>query len=144
MDPELRGFVKLYLFVVALFFVIAVILADLLRQGLLSMLAQVYFWIGLAYVAASTLAWSGVANLYRYSPTLFVGSRSYRQQIVKAQLWKEGRDDHAFLVGLSFGGALMGLGGAFYTPLFILVDVLAVALALLLLRALRSRTGTKS
>ena len=47
-------------------------------------------------------------------------------------------------MGLSFGGALMGLGAALYDPVFVLVDVLAVAIVLLLLRALQARLGSKS
>jgi hypothetical protein len=144
MDPDVRRFAKFFAVVVAIFFVLGLILAEVFRRDWVNMLAQVYFWIGLAYVAASTLAWSGVANMYRYSPTLFVGSRSYRRQIVRSNMGQEGRDDRSFLVGLAFGGALMGLGAAIFNPLFILADVLAVALALLGLRVFRARTGAKS
>jgi hypothetical protein len=144
MDREIRRFAKFYVVVAAFFFVIGVILAYLLHRDLLNMLAQVYFWMGLAYIAASTLAWSGVANMYRYSPTLFIGSRSYRQQIFRSKMGQEGRDDHAYLLGLAFGGALMGLGAALFEPLFIVVDVLAVALVLLVLHALRSHSVVKS
>ena len=144
MASQLRGYIQLYLIVAVLFFVIGVILANLLHQDLVFVLSEVYLWIGLAYVAASTLAWSGVANLYRYSPTLLIGSRTYRQQVVRGRIWEEGRDNRAFVVGLSFGGALMGLGAALYDPVFVLVDVLAVAIVLLLLRALQARLGSKS
>lgn len=144
MDAELRRFAKFYAVVVAFFFVLGAVLAYILRRDLLFILGEVYFWIGLAYIAASTLAWSGVANTYRYSPTLFVGSRTYRRNIFKLEMGKEGRDDRAFLVGLAFGAALMGLGAAFFDPLFVLVDVLGVALALLVLRWIRSRSGVKS
>lgn len=144
MDRDLRGFLRLYLVVVAIFLAVGVVLAGLLRMPLLSLLAELYLFVGIAYVGASTLAWSGVANLYRYSPTLFVGSRSYRQQIVRGKMWEEGRDDRAFLLGLGFGGAIMGLGAALYDLRFALVDVLGVALTLLVLRARRSRAGAKS
>jgi len=144
MDRGLRGFVEIYLVVVAIFLVVGLIVATLLRQPVLSTLAEVYVFLGVAYVGASTLAWSGVANLYRYSPTLLIGSRSYRQQVVRGKMWLEGRDDPAFLIGLSFGGALLGLGAALYDPFFVLVDALGVALVLLVLRSLRSRMGAKS
>ncbi len=135
---------QLYLVVVAIFLVIGLLLADLLHQDLVFTLAEVYFWVGIGYIAAATLAWSGVANLYRYSPTLFIGSRSYREQVVRAKMWQEGRDDASFLLGLGFGGALLGLGAALIDPLFILVDVLVTAAVLFVLRAIRSRTGAKS
>ncbi len=144
MDRGLRGFVQLYLLIVAIFFVIGLVLARVLHQDIVFTLAEVYFWVGIGYVAASTLAWSGVANVYRYSPTLFIGSRSYREQIIRSKLWQEGRDDASFLLGLGFGGALLGLGAALIDPVFILVDVLVVAVVLLVLHAMRSRAGTKS
>ncbi len=144
MEPELRRFAKLFVVVVAFFFVIGVILAYLLRMDLVFILEEVYFWMGLAYIAASTLAWSGVANMYRYSPTLFIGSRSYRQQIFRSKMGQEGRDDRSFLVGLAFGGSLMGLAAAIFEPAFALLDILAVALVLLGLHLFRTRTGAKS
>ncbi len=144
MDRQIRGFLELYLVVVVFFLVVGVILSSVLHQGLVSMLAEVYLFVGIGYLAASTLAWSGVANLYRYSPTLFVGSPSYRQQVVRGQIWKEGRDDRAFLVGLSFSGALLGLGAALYSPSFLIVDAIGVLAALVALRVLRARAPVKS
>lgn len=144
MDRGLRSFVKVYLIIVALFFPIAVLVATLIRQDVVVTLAEVYLGIGFAYVVASTFAWSGFANLYRYSPTLFLGSRTYREQILRGSIWKEGRDDGAFLLGLSFGAALMGLGAALFDPLFILVDVAGVALVLLVLRVRHARSLAKT
>lgn len=144
MDRDLRAFGQLYLLVVVIFFVIGVVLADVFHQEILFTLAEVYFWVGIGYIAASTFAWSGVANLYRYSPTLFIGSRSYREQLVKPKMWQEGRDDASFLLGLGFGGALLGLAAALIDPLFILIDILVVAIVLLVLHAIRSRTGARS
>lgn len=144
MDRQLRGFIALYLVVVAIFFVVAVVVAEILHGPLLPTLAEVYFFVGVAYFAATTLAWSGVANLYRYSPTLFVGSPSYRQQVVRGQMWKEGRDDRAFLIGLSFSGALLGLGAAIYDPVFLLVDVLGIAVVVVVLRRLHPHSGANS
>ncbi len=144
MDRQIRGFLELYLVVVAFFLVVGVVLSSVLHQGLVPTLAEVYFFVGIAYLGASTLAWSGVANLYRYSPTLFIGSPSYRQQVVRGQIWKEGRDDHSFLVGLSFSGALLGLGAALFNPLFLIVDAIGVASALAVLRVLHARSAAKS
>lgn len=143
MDRELRGFIELFLVVVAIFFVIGALVASLLQQPILSILAEAYVLVGTAYLVASTFAWSGFANVYRYSPTLFMGSPSYRQQAVRGAMWREGRDNHAFLVGLSFGAALIGLGAALYDPVFILVDALVIAGVLLVLYALRSRVALK-
>jgi hypothetical protein len=139
MDRELVGFARFFVVIVAVFLAVGAILAVLLRQTLLATLVQVYFWLGIAYVGASTLAWSGIANLYRYSPTLFIGSRSYRQQIVRSQMWKEGREDRDFVLGLSFGAALLGLAAALYDPLFALPDILIIAAILAVLRLRRAR-----
>ncbi len=144
MDRGLRSFVIVYLVVVAVFLPIAYVVATMLHRDLILTLAQVYLGIGFAYVVASIFAWSGLANFYRYSPTLFVGSRTYRQQIVRGNIWKEGRDDHAFVLGLGFGGALMGLGAAFFDPLFILVDLLGAAIVFLVLRARHARSAVKT
>ncbi len=144
MDRGLRSFAKVYLVVVAVFFPIAYLVATLIHQDLLLTLAQVYFGIGFAYIVASTFAWSGLANLYRYSPTLFLGSRTYREQILRGSIWKEGRDNGAFLLGVSFGGALMGLGAALFEPIFILVDAAVVALVLLVLYARHARSAART
>ncbi len=144
MDAGLRGFLKMYLVVVAIFAALSAVLAVILRQDLLSILQVVFFWVGLGYMAAATFAWTGFANLYRYSPTLFLGSPSYRRQIIKGQIWKEGRDNGALVVGLCFGLALLGLDAAFYDPIFILVDGACVALALLARRSLQVRVSAKT
>lgn len=144
MDPGLRGFLKMYLFVVVFFAALGLVLALLLHQPLRDILAQVFFWVGIGYMAASAFAWTGFANLYRYSPTLFVGLPSYRRQIIKGEIWKEGRDNGALLVGLCFGLALLGLAAALIDPIFILVDVLGVAFALLARHAIQVRVSAKS
>ncbi len=144
MDPGLRSFLKMYLFVVAVFAVLGGILAMLLRQDLISILAQVFFWVGIGYMAAATFAWTGFANLYRYSPTLLFGSPSYRRQIVKGNIWKEGRDNGSFITGLCFGLALLGLSVAFIDPVLILVDVLGVALALIVRHILQMSVAVRS
>lgn len=144
MERGLRSFLKMYVVVVVIFLPIAVALAVLLHADPLVTTAEVYLGIGFAYVVASTFAWSGFANVYRYSPTLFLGSRTYREQILGGKIWKEGRDNGAFVLGLGFGAALMGLGAALFMPLFALVDVLAVAAVLLILRAIRARSVAKT
>ncbi len=91
--------------------VLTALVAPLLRMAFLTAYSQALFALGLAYLVASVLAWTGFANLYRYSPTLFVGSRSYRQRITKGEMYREGRDEESLLIGSLFGLALIGLGG---------------------------------
>lgn len=144
MDPGLRGFLRMYLLVAGFFLVVGVLLALIFRMDLVPVLQQVYFWVGVGYLASAALAWTGFANLYRWSPTLFVGLPSYRRQIVRGQIWKEGRDNEAFLIGLCFGLAILGIAAALIAPVLILVDALGVALALVGWHVLRGRTSAKS
>lgn len=144
MDPALRGFVRMYLFVVGFFLALGLLLAAILHLEFLSVLMQVYFWVGIGYLAASALAWTGFANLYRYSPTLFVGLPSYRRQIIKGQIWKEGRDNEAFLIGICFSLAILALAAALIDPILVLVDILGLAVALLARHALRGRMSAHS
>lgn len=144
MAPNVRTFVKLYLAVIAILLALSAVLSLLAHVAFLYVATILFLGIGFAYVVASTFAWTGFGNLYRVSPTLFLGSRTYRQQIVRGALWTEGRDNHALLVGLAFGGALMGVGAAMVDPLFILVDALGVAGAGLYLRFKRARTPARS
>jgi len=115
LTPKLRwstkGFVAFLAFMALFLAILAAILAPVLQASFLAVYPQVLFWIGLAYILASLLAWTGFANLYRYSWTLFVGSRSYRQRIAKGDLYREGRDEEALLIGSLFGLALIGLSG---------------------------------
>ncbi len=106
-----KGFAALLVVMLVFLAVLSALVASLLGLPFVSAYSQALFWIGLAYIFASLLAWTGFANLYRYSPTLFVGSRSYRQRIVKGEMYREGRDEESLLVGSLFGLALMGLGG---------------------------------
>lgn len=144
MDPGLRSFLKIYLFVVVVFTALGILLAILLRQDIVAILAQVFFWVGIGYMAAATFAWTGFANLYRYSPTLLFGSPSYRRQIIKGEIWKEGRDNGSFITGLCFGLALLGLSAAFIDPVLILADILGVAIALIVRHALQTKVGVRS
>ena len=122
MDRTVGDFVKMFVVIVAVLFVLALLFAVVANASLVAIAWQVYALAGVAYVAASLLAWTGFANLYRYSPTLFVGSPSYRRHVIRSDMWKEGRDNQALVVGVAFGLALMALGAA-------LVDVAARAAA---------------
>ena len=106
-----RGFAAFLAFVALLIAVLAAILAPVVQLSFLGVYPQVLFWIGLAYVLASLLAWTGFANLYRYSPTLFAGSRSYRQRMARGDMYREGRDEESLLIGSLFGLVLTGLSG---------------------------------
>jgi len=137
MAGTVSDFVKMYVAIVAVLFVLALLFAVVANVPLAAVAWQVYALAGVAYVAASLLAWTGFANLYRYSPTLFVGSPSYRHHVVRGDMWKEGRDNQALVVGIAFGVALMALGGALASLAFVVLDAVGVAVvaaALLLSR----------
>ena len=121
-----RGFLAVYALIVGILFVVALVVSVSTNWPLYTVVWEVYLWIGFGYVAASILAWTGFANLYRYSPTQFIGSRTYRQQIIHGQLWKEGRDDPSLLIGIAFGIALAALGAGLANPLFALVDLAGI------------------
>lgn len=144
MANSVTDFVKTYFVIAAILLVFALVIAVIAHSSFLYITMLVYLWGGFAYVLASLLAWTGFANLYRYSPTLFIGSRSYRRQVVRGDLWKEGRDDESLVLGIAFGAALMALGAALWDPVFIFFDGLAVALVALLLRVRRSRISSRS
>jgi len=142
-DP-LRDFVKAYVVIAAILLVFSAIVVLVAHLGFVYVTMLLFLWGGLAYILAATLAWTGFANLYRYSPTLFIGSRSYRHQVSRGELWKEGRDDEALLIGLAFGAALMAVGAAIWNPLFLLVDVLGLVAVGVFLRARRVRVALRS
>jgi hypothetical protein len=85
-------------------------------------------FLGVGYVFSAVLSWTGFGNLYRYSPTLFIGSPSYRKTITKGDIRKEGRDQEALAVGILFGLALLGSGVALLGWLFA-AGMIAVAIA---------------
>ena len=144
MGRGLTEFVKTYIAISAVLLAISIVVAFVTRLSILYVVMLMFLWGGFAYLCAAILAWTGFGNLYRYSPTLFIGSRSYRKQIVSRDVWKEGRDDDALLIGLAFGAALMALGAAIWDPLFILIDALAIAGVGLLLRLHRAHSAVKS
>lgn len=133
MPRGLRGFLAMYLLIAAILFVVALVIALATNLPLYTVTWEIYLGIGFGYVAASILAWTGFANMYRYSPTQFIGSRTYRQQVVRAQLWKEGRDEPALVVGIAFGLALAALGAGLASPFFAVIDLAAIAVVGLIL-----------
>src|SRR5207245_10563639 len=100
-------------------------------------------FMGVGYVFASILSWTGFGNLYRYSPTLFVGSYSYRRMMAQGTIAKEGRDRGSLGIGVFFGPALLGsslaLAGWIFSGL-----VLAAAVGSVLLVWLRANAAPTS
>ncbi len=137
-------FAKTYVIISAVLVVFAVIVAAIAHRDYLDTAMLVFVWGGFIYVLTSVLAWTGFANMYRYSPTLFIGSRSYRQRVLRGELWKEGRDDEALVIGVAFGAALMAVGAAIWNPLFLLVDALAVAVVAIALHLLGGRAAAQA
>ena len=100
-------------------------------------------FMGVGYVFASILSWTGFGNLYRYSPTLFVGSHSYRRVFAQGTIAKEGRDRGSLGIGISFGLALLGSALALVGWIFAGL-VLAVAIGAVFLVRLFERAPAKS
>lgn len=99
---------------------------------------------GVAYVFASLLAWTGFANLYRYSPTLYIGSHTYRRAIVRDHLWEEGRDAEALGLGILFGLALIGSAVALSGWVFALLVIVGTVGVLLYLRSIATTRAKPS
>ncbi|HWM51420.1 MAG TPA: hypothetical protein VNO76_08760 [Thermoplasmata archaeon] len=110
---------------------IAFVASGLLSRSFLGLLRLALSFLGLGYVIASVLAWTGFGNLYRYSPTLLAGSRSYRQMVARGPIAKEGRDPQSLWIGILFGIALLGtafaLSDAVSAAITIAVAVIAVS-----------------
>ncbi len=110
---------------------IAFVASGLLSRSFLGLLRLALSFLGLGYVIASVLAWTGFGNLYRYSPTLLAGSRSYRQMVAHGPIAKEGRDPQSLWIGILFGIALLGtafaLSDAVSAAITIAVAVIAVS-----------------
>ena len=100
-------------------------------------------FMGVGYVFASILSWTGFGNLYRYSPTLFIGSQSYRRTFAQGTIAKEGRDRGSLGIGISFGLALLGSAVALVGWIFAGL-VLAVAIGAVLLVRLFEKPPAKS
>jgi len=108
--------------VVVVIAVIALVWTGQFSWAFLGLFRTILFLLGIGYVFASLLAWTGFGNMYRYSPTLFLGSRSYRQTVTRGSIAKEGRDPQSLWIGVLFGVALLGTA-------FALSDAISAAIA---------------
>ena len=139
--------VKVFLAVVAVTLLalagLAALLVRFIPWDFLTMWTAVLVGLGAAYVFYAFFAWTGFANLYRVSPTLFFGLPSYRRVVVRSQMLKEGRDPDAFAYGLALGGTLVAIGAALYSLIFVAVDLAALALVIGVLLVVR-RTGARA
>ena len=124
----LRSFGKAYIVAVVALGIVAYVVSRLLSRDPLILYQLFLVFLGVGYVFASVLSWTGFANLYRYSPTLFVGLPSYRRTVAQGEMGKEGRDRRALAVGILFGLALLGSGVALFGWLFA-AGMVAVAVA---------------
>ncbi len=107
LDFHLKPFLVIYGFMIVFLGILAYLLAPLVKMSFLSALVQGLFWVGVLYSISALLSWTGFANAYRFSPTLFSGSPSYRRRVIGGALYWEGRDAGSLAVGLLFGAALM-------------------------------------
>lgn len=104
----LTAFGKAYLVAVVLLGLLAYAVARVASLDAISLYQLLLGLMGVGYVFASVLAWTGFANIYRYSPTLYFGSMSYRRSVVRGELAAEGRDSEALAIGTLFGLSLAG------------------------------------
>ena len=102
-----RTFAKAYAVAITLIGILAYAIARVASQNSIGVYQQLLLFIGVGFVFASILAWTGFANIYRYSPTLYFSSPSYRQTVMHGKIGEEGRDSDALARGISFGLALM-------------------------------------
>jgi hypothetical protein len=124
----LRSFGKAYIVAVVALGIVAYVASRIVSMDSFALYQLFLVFLGAGYVFASVLSWTGFGNLYRYSPTLFIGSPSYRKAIAKGDIRKEGRDQGSLAVGILFGLALLGSGVALLGWLFA-AAIIAVALA---------------
>jgi hypothetical protein len=115
----------LYTLVVVVIAVIALLANGQFSWRFLGLFRLILALLGIGYVFASLLAWTGFGNLYRYSPTLFLGSRSYRQMVTRGSIGKEGRDTESLWTGVLFGLSLFGTA-------FALTDAISAAIAIII------------
>src|SRR5207245_11686646 len=121
-----RSFGKAYVVAVVALGLVAYVASRFLSANPFALYQLFLVFLGVGYVFASILSWTGFGNLYRYSPTLFIGSPSYRKAIAKGDIRKAGRDRESLAVGILFGLALLVSGVALHVCLFS-SGVLAVA-----------------
>lgn len=115
----------MYIVVVVVIAVIALVASGQFSLRFVSLFQLILALLGIGYVFASLLAWTGFGNMYRYSPTLFLGSRSYRQTVTRGPIGKEGRDPQSLWVGILFGLSLLGTA-------FALTDAISAAIAIVI------------
>src|SRR6058998_1335174 len=94
---------------------------------------------GVGYVFASILSWTGFGNLYRYSPTLFMGSHSYRRMVAQGTIASEGRDRGSLEIGIFFGLALLGSAAALFGWVFATMVLAGAIAAIFVVRVLEKR-----
>src|SRR2546426_10578247 len=139
----LRSFGKAYIVAVVALGIVALVAARMLSMDPLALYQLLLGVLGVGYVFASILSWTGFGNLYRYSPTLFVGSYSYRRMMAQGTIAKEGRDRGSLGIGVFFGLALLGsalaLSGWIFAGL-----VLAAAVGAVFLVPLFEKAGPQS
>ena len=123
-----RSFGKAYIVAVVALGIAAFLASRFLPTDLFTLYQLFLAFLGAGYVFASILSWTGFGNLYRYSPTLWIGSPSYRKTITKGDIRKEGRDRESLAVGILFGLALLGSGVALLGWLFA-AGMIAIAVA---------------
>ncbi len=126
-------FAKIYAVAVAILALLAIGIGRLASMDILPIYQLILVLIGVAYVFSSVLAWTGFASLYRFSPTLYIGSPSHRRFVMRPEILKEGRNTEALVIGSLFGLALIATGIALSGWLYAgLVIVAAVGVVLYL------------
>ncbi len=136
-------FGKAYLVAVIALGILAFVASRFVTMDALALYQLVLAFMGVGYVFASVLSWTGFGNLYRYSPTLFIGSQSYRRTIVQGTIAKEGRDRGSLGIGIFFGLALLGSALALCGWIFA-AAVLAAAIAVVFLVRSLGKAPVKS
>src|SRR3989442_3805662 len=114
--------------------ILAFVASRLVTVDALALYRLLLGFMGLGYVFASILSWTGFGNLYRYSPTLFVGSYSYRRTMAQGTIAKEGRDRGSLGIGIFFGLALLGSALALLGWIFAGLVLVGAVRAVFLLR----------
>ena len=136
-------FGKAYVVAVLVLVILAFVASRFVTIDALDLYRLLLGFMGGGYVFASILSWTGFGNLYRYSPTLFIGSHSYRRTFAQGTIAKEGRDRGSLGIGISFGLALLGSALALFGWIFAGL-VLAAAIGAVLLVRLFERPPAKS
>ena|SRR5438093_7565880 len=136
-------FGKAYIVAVLALGILAFVASRFVTIDALDLYRLLLGFMGVGYVFASILSWTGFGNLYRYSPTLFIGSQSYRRTFAQGTIAKEGRDRGSLGIGISFGLALLGSAVALVGWIFAGL-VLAVAIGAVLLVRLFEKPPAKS